>query len=161
MNGEDLDDFKALPKLVAKARAGSEATFEVRRQGKTRKLEVEIGRMPSDEVEVALAGGDSVPDSAKLGIQLAELTTEARERYGVSKESVGVLVAGVERGSPAAKAGIRVGSVIQMVGQEPVESPDEVVAKVRDAAKRDRPAVLLLVEHGGETQFVAVEFAAA
>ena len=56
MNGEELDDFKDLPKLVAKAKAGSESTLEVRRQGKTRKLEVEIGRMPGDEVEIALAG---------------------------------------------------------------------------------------------------------
>jgi len=161
MDGEYLDDFKELPKLVAKAKAGTESTFEVRRQGKTRKLEVEIGRMPSDEVEVALASGDAVPDSARLGIHLAELTPEARERYGIPKESVGVLVAGVEPGSPASEAGIRAGSVIQMVGQEPVESPDEVVAKVREAAKRDRPAVLLLIQQRGETRFVAVEFAAA
>jgi serine protease Do len=161
MNGEDLDDFKDLPKRVAKAKAGSESTLEVRRQGKTRKLEVEIGRMQSDEVEVALAGADAAPDSARLGIHLAELTSEARERHGISKQSVGALVVGVERGSPASKAGIRVGSVIQMVGQEPVQSPDEVVAKVKEAAKRERSAVLLLVEHRGETQFVAVEFAAA
>jgi len=161
MNGEDLDDFKDLPKLVAKAKAGSESTLEVRRQGKTRKLEVEIGRMASDEVEVALAGGDAVPDSARLGIHLAELTSEARERYGIRKESDGVLVAGVEPGSPASKAGIRVGSVIEMVGQEPVKSPDEVVAKVKEAAKQERSAVLLLVEHHGEKQFVALEFAAA
>jgi serine protease Do len=146
---------------VAKSRAGDESTFEVRRRGKTLELEVEIGRMPSDEVEVALAGGDSAPDSARLGIHLTELTPETRERYGVSKESIGVLVAGVERGSPASKAGIRVGSVIQMVGQEPVESPNEVVAKVKEAARQERPAVLLLVEHRGERQFVAVEFAAA
>jgi serine protease Do len=161
MDGEDLDDFKDLPRTVAKAKAGSESTLEVRRRGKTRKLEIEIGRMPSDEVEVALAGADAVPDSARLGIHLAELTPEARERHGISKESVGVLVAGVERGSPAAKAGIRTGSLIQMVGQEPVESPGEVVAKVREAAERDLSAVLLLIEHRGEKQFVAVEFASA
>ena len=161
MNGEDLDDFKDLPKLVAKAEAGSEATLEVRRQGKTRELEVEIGRMPGDETEVALADGDAVPGSARLGIHLAELTPEARQRYGISEESVGVLVAGVERGSPASKAGIRVGSVIQMVGQEPVRSPDEVVAKVKEAAGRERSAVLLLVEHRGEKRFVAVRFATA
>ena len=161
MDGEDLDDFKDLPKLVAKARAGSESILEVRRQGKTRKLEVEIGRMPSDGVEVALASSDAVPDSARLGIHLAELTPEARERYGISEESAGVLVVGVEPGSPASKAGIRRGSLIQMVGQEPVESPGEVIAKVKEAAKQERSAVLLLVEHRGEKQFVAVEFAAA
>jgi serine protease Do len=105
MNGEDLEDFKDLPKLVAKAKAGSESTLEVRREGKTRKLEVEIGRMPSDEVEIALAGSDAMPDSAKLGIHLAELTAEAREHYGISKESAGVLVVGVEGGSPASGRG--------------------------------------------------------
>jgi len=161
MNGEDLDDFKELPKLVAKAKAGSESTLEVRRQGKNRKLEVEIGRMPSDEVEVALSGADAMPDSTKLGIQLAELTAEARERYGVSKESAGVLVTGVEGGSPASKAGIRVGSIIQMVGQEPVQSVGQVVNKVKEAASHERSAVLLLVEHRGQKRFVAVEFASA
>jgi serine protease Do len=161
MNGEDLDDLKDLPKLVAKTEAGSEATLEVRRQGKTHELEVEIGRMPSDEAHVALADGEALPDSARLGIHLAELTPQARERHGISKESAGVLVAGVERASPASKAGIRVGSVIQMVGQEPVRSPDEVVAKVKEAAKRERSAVLLLVEHRGEKRFVAVKFATA
>ncbi len=161
MDGEDLEDFKDLPRLVAKASAGSESTLEVRRRGKTRKVAVEIGRMPSDEIEVALAGADAAPDSARLGIHLAELTSEARQRYGIAKESGGVLVAGVERGSPAAKAGIRSGSLIQMVGQEPVESPGEVVSKVREAAERDLPAVLLLIEHRGEKQFVAVKFASA
>ena len=102
-----------------------------------------------------------MPDSARLGIHLAELTAEARERHGISKESDGVLVVGVEPGSPASKAGIRVGSVIQMVGQEPVKSPDQVVDKVNKAAKQERSAVLLLVEHRGERQFVAVEFASA
>ena len=102
-----------------------------------------------------------MPDSAKLGIQLAELTAEARERYGISKESAGVLVAGVEGGSPASRAGIRVGSVIQMVGQEPVQSPEQVVDKVKEAASQERSAVLLLVEHRGEKRFVAVEFASA
>jgi serine protease Do len=161
MNGKKLDGFKDLPRLVAKARAGSDSTLEVRRNGKTRKLQVEIGRMPVEEVEVALVGGDGVPDSARLGIHLAELTSEARERHGISKQSVGVLVVGVERGSPASKAGIRVGSVIQMVGQESVESPAEVVAKVKEAADQRRSAVLLLLEHHGERRFVAVEFAAA
>jgi serine protease Do len=133
----------------------------VRRRGKTRKVDVEIGRMPSDGIDVALAGTDPTPDSPRLGIHLAELTSEARRRHGISEESEGVLVAGVERGSPAAKAGIRTGSLIQMVGQEPVDSPGEVVARVREAAKRERPAVLLLIEHHGERQFVAVELASA
>jgi serine protease Do len=161
MDGDELHDFKELPRWVAKAKAGNESTFEVLRRGETREFDVEIGRMPNDEIELALADGGGAPDTARLGIHLAELTPEARERHGIARESIGVLVAGVERGSPAAKAGIRMGSVIEMVGQEPVQSPAEVVARVEEAAKQERSAVLLLVEHRGEKRFVAVEFASA
>ena len=156
MNGEALADFKDLPKLVAKAKAGSDSTLEVQRQGKLRELEIEIGRMPGAEVEVALADSDKAAEPARLGLYLAELTPEARQRYGISAESDGVLVVDVERGSPAAKAGIRTGSLINMVGQEAVQSPDEVVAKVEEAAEQERASVLLLVEHRGDKRFVAV-----
>lgn len=159
MDGERLGDFKDLPRLVAKAKAGSESTFEIRRKGKSRKLDVEIGRMPSDDVEVAL--GDGAPDSPKLGIQLAELTREARQRYGVPDGSDGALVTQVMSGSPASRAGIRTGSVISMVGQEPVRSPGDVVAEVQEAARQEKRSVLLLVEHRGEKRFVAVKLAAA
>lgn len=161
MNGEVLDDFKDLPKLVARAEAGRDSTLDIQRRGKLRQLEVEIGRMSGDEVEVALADSDKAAEPARLGLYLAELTPEARQRYGISEQSDGVLVTGVERGSPAAKAGIRTGSLINMVGQEPVQSPDEVVAKVEEAAEQERASVLLLVEHRGSKRFVAVKFAAA
>lgn len=161
MNGEKLDDFKDLPKLVAKTKAGNESSFEVKRQGKTHELDVKIGRMPSDDVKVALADTAKDDDSPKLGVYLAELTPEARQRYRIAKETEGVLVAGVKRGSPASKAGIRAGSVINMVGQEPVQSPEEVITKVKRAAKEKKLSVLLMVEQNGEQRFVAVKFAKA
>ena len=161
MNGEALDDFRDLPKLVANTKAGSEATLEVLRQGKTHRLEIEIGSMPSDEVKVASAGSDVASDSGKLGIYLAELTPEARKRYDIPNDSEGVLVTDVERDSPAAKAGIRAGNLINMVGQEQVKTPDEVVDKVREAALAKRSSVLLLLEQEGEKRFIAVKFATA
>ena len=39
MNGEALDDFKDLPKLVARAEAGRDSTLDVQRRGKLRQLE--------------------------------------------------------------------------------------------------------------------------
>lgn len=116
--------------------------------------------MPAEKVELALADNNEDADAAKLGVYLTELTPEARQRYGIAKETEGVLVANVKRGSPASKAGIRVGSVINMVGQEPVNSPDDVIAKVKQAEKQKKSSVLLLVEHEGESRFVAVKFAA-
>jgi len=161
MNGEKLDDFKDLTKLVARAEAGSDSTFEVHHQGKTHKLEVEIGRMQPEKVEVASADAAQDEDAAKLGIYLAELSAEARQRYHIKEATEGVLVAGVKPGSPAAKAGIRSGSVINMVGQQTVTTPDEVISEVQQAAQKMQSAVLLRVEQNGQTQFVTVKFANA
>jgi len=159
MNGEKLDDFKDLSKLVAKAAAGSESTLQVKRQGETRELNIEIGNMPDDGVKVALADDGASDDGPKLGVYLAELTPEARQRYRIGKDTEGVLITGVQQGSPAAKAGIEAGQVIHMVGQEAVASPQDVVSRVKQAAVEKKPSVLLMVEQNGTQRFVAVKFA--
>jgi len=158
MNGEKLEDFKDLPKLVAGFSAGSESTLQVKRQGEILDLEVEIGNMPDDDVKVALADDTDTP---KLGVYLSELTPEARQRFRIGKDTKGVLVAGVQQGSPAAKAGITAGQVINMVGQETVQSPEDVISRVQQAAAENKPSVLLMLEHKGVQRFVAVKFASA
>lgn len=156
LDGELLQDPKDLPRLVAGTRAGTEVDIEVWRGGKKRSLEVEIGR---SEVSAELAGGPASSTApARLGLQLSELTSEVRERYGVSG-SDGVLVTDVQRNSPASKAGIRPGHVITMVGQTTVDSPNDLVDEVEKAAEDGRPSVLLMVEQGDERRFVAVELA--
>jgi serine protease Do len=98
-------------------------------------------------------------DEPRIGLMLAPLTPALRAERGMGEDAVGVLVAQVEAGSPAARAGIEPGSLISMVGQDPVSSPDEVADAVRAAAKQERPSVLLRVEKDGEQRFVAVPFA--
>ena len=158
-DGERLKGFKDLPKKVAVVEAGKKTLVEVERQGETLELTVEIGSMPGEDVKVALTDDSEIDDTPKLGVYLAELTNEARQRYRIGKETEGVLVAGVERGSPASAAGIDTGDVIKMVGQEVVKSPEDVIARVKQAAKDKKPSVLLMVEHAGKQRFVAVKFA--
>ena len=161
MDGKTLAEFKDLPKRVAGTRVGSESVFEVYRNGKKQNIEVVIGSMPGDEEQLARVETDATADTTELGLQLAALTPETRKRFNVAKGSGGVLVAGVERGSPASRAGIRPGSVINMVGQKSVETPDEVIEHVRDAADNEQSAVLLRIEYRGQNRFVAVKLATA
>jgi len=52
----------------------------------------------------------------------------------------GVLVAGVQQGSPAEKAGVRPGDVITQVGQTAVSSPESLlnaVARLKPGAETD------------------------
>jgi serine protease Do len=161
MDGEPIDEFKDLPRLVASTSAGSKAKFKVFRDGREQQLKVVIGAMPGEEDRLAQVEDDSKAKAAKLGLQLASLTPEARERYKLGKDSSGVLVAGVERNSPASKAGIRPGSLINMVGQAQVESPDDVIEHVQQAAEQNKSAVLLRIEYRGQNRFVAVKLATA
>ncbi len=161
MDGEPLQDHKALSLKVADTKTGTESVFEIRRPGGIENLKVEIGRMPGSDQLATNTPEPQADDTPRIGVQLAELTAEARKRYGIDDQSTGVLVVDVLQDSPAEKSGIQPGSLITMVGQEPVAHPGEVVEKVREAAKSERPSVLLLVEHEGRIQFVAVEFATA
>jgi serine protease Do len=161
MDGEPVDDFKDLPKEVAVTRIGSEVVLKLQRDGSTQQVEVVIGSMPGEEEQLAQSERGNTVDKAELGLQLASLTPETRKRFNVAKASSGVLVASVENGSPASKAGIRPGSVINMVGQKSVDTPDDIIERVRLAAEKKQSAVLLRVEYQGENRFVAVKLAAA
>jgi len=157
--GEEMKEYRDLTKLIASIDAGTDIELEVIRGGKVRMLDVTIGRMPRDDLAMTKPGEAAEDDGPRIGLFLAPLTPEMREERGLDADSSGVLVAQVEPGSPAQRAGIRAGSLISMVGQEAVDDPDDVARAVREAAEQDRPSVLLRVEQNGEQRFVAVPFA--
>ena len=65
-----------------------------------------------------------------LGVGLTELTPELRAHFG-APEDAGAMVSKVEPGSPAEKAGIRVGDILTRVDGNDVKSGWDVMAKVR------------------------------
>jgi serine protease Do len=156
--GEAMDDYRDLTKLIARIDAGTGIELTVIRDGRSRTLPVTIGSMPYEDGSSRAAAPAEDDDEPRIGLFLAPLTPELRSERGLDQNSTGVLVAQVEAGSPAQRAGIEAGSLISMVGQQPVSTPDEVIGAVRKAAKEERPSVLLRVEQDGEQRFVAVPF---
>ena len=72
----------------------------------------------------------------RLGVRLLEMTPELRAHYGAPPEA-GVLVAAVEKESPASKAGIQVGDIITRAGGERIESVGDLSRAVRHAKAGD------------------------
>lgn len=72
----------------------------------------------------------------RIGVRLLEMTPELRAHYGAPREA-GVLVAGVEKESPASKAGIQVGDIITRAGEDRVESAADLSRAVRHAKAGD------------------------
>lgn len=92
-----------------------------------------VVRLDGDDVKV---GGDDaiivrLGRGAFMGVRLIHITDELRGHYGAPKDA-GVLVAEVESGSPASRAGIEVGDVITTVDGERVTSSSGLSRRIRD-----------------------------
>jgi S1-C subfamily serine protease len=117
-------------------RAGSRATFEVRRGNASLQAEVTLVQRPAQgqrkfpefgRIEPAAA---QAPQRPRLGVRTQPLSEASRAQLQVES---GVLVATVEADSPAEAAGVRPGAVLTKVDGEPVRSPDDLARKITAA----------------------------
>jgi len=83
---------------------------------------------------------------SRLGVQLQDMTPELREFLHAPKEH-GVLVVRVNRGSPAEKAGLRVGDVITSLDGAAIDETPAIVHAVLSAEK-DAKLALEVVREG-------------
>jgi serine protease Do len=160
LNAVEVEHLKDLTRAVAELSPRTEAEVEVWRGGGHQTLDVVLGETPESVTQAGVNTPESnTKPTGKLGLSLARLTPESRERYGVSDEVEGALIVGIEPNSPAASRGLRPGDVVIMVGQTPVSDPSEAVREIQSASRQERTSVLLQVTRGGERRFVAIPFA--
>jgi hypothetical protein len=102
------------------------------KDGKERKV-IEKHRIVINENgrERVIEGDGPMVRRGFLGVSLTELTPELRTHFGVP-EDAGVMVSKVEPGSPAEKAGLKVGDIISAVDGKAIRSSWDVGARVRD-----------------------------
>jgi len=148
-DGRTVGDSKDLPRIVASTPVGKTVTVKLLRDGKEIERQAKVGEM---EEESASATAKS-PIHPSLGVTVQNLTPQVARELGL-KKSAGVVVTGVEPGSPAEEAMIQVGDVIQAVNRKPVKNVDDFVKIVEKA--KGGGSLLLLVQRGQNTLFAAV-----
>ncbi len=89
----------------------------------------------------------------RIGVQIQELSPELAASFGL-KSTNGALVAGVEKGSPAEKAGLRAGDVILKFNGKPITDSTELPLLV--ANSKPGSGIRLDVWHQGATKEVTV-----
>jgi len=94
-----------------------------------------------------------IPGPSRLGVQLQDMTPELREFMNAPKEH-GVLVVRVNPGSPAERAGLRVGDIIVSAGGEDVAETHEIIRSVFTAEK-DAKLALEVVRDGKSVEVEA------
>jgi membrane-associated protease RseP (regulator of RpoE activity) len=106
--------------------------------------------------ERVIEGDGAMVKRGYLGVGLTELSPELRTHFGAPEES-GVMVSKVEAGSPAEKAGLKVGDIISEIDGKPVRSSWDLSAKVR-GYEEGQPAPLE-VWRDGKVQNVTASIA--
>jgi S1-C subfamily serine protease len=86
-------------------------------------------------------------EHAFAGLQPAPITPQIAQQLGLDSTE-GAIVAGVVAGGPADQAGLRPGDVITAVGDEPVTSPEDLLAALR--AHRPGDTVTMTVRAPGD-----------
>ncbi len=163
-DGKDVNTMRGLPKIVAQTPIGKSVDVEVLRRGEKKSLKVAVGRLTEDDEAAPgtpppspKVTEEKSPERKHIGLTLATLNDELRQRFGIDGKIKGVVVLDVDPQSPAASKGIKMGDVIVEAGQDPIVSPDDLGKSVDKVKKSGRKAVLLRVEDGkGDLRFIAV-----
>jgi serine protease Do len=159
-NGTVIERSEQLPTIIGVIRPGTEANLEVWRDRAARKLSVRVAELQAEPV--VAANDEPTPERSpdRLGLVVRELTAEERSQgFGPPRNRQrdpevavpeGLLV---ERATgPAADAGLARGDIVVSINGSPVKT----VKEFRERVSRSGKTVALLINRGGNTQFVAV-----
>ncbi len=163
-NGVAVREMRNLPRIVADTRAGTTVPVVVWRDGHETTLQVPVGELPAEPQQANAAGRPGAPQQpadrtvelAGLGMKVAGLSNELRERYHLRAEQRGVVIVDVTDGGVAGERNLHPGDVVVEVQQQRVNTPQELVARIEQLRRQNRPSALFLVENAQGQQFVAL-----
>jgi serine protease Do len=160
VNGKKISDARELRLMIGSMAPGTKVQIEVNREGQSKTINVELAEMPAG---VAEEGAEATPEESVQpekatvfgGVAVADITDDIRTALNLSKDIKGAVIAEIDADSPAAKAGLREGDVIQEVNKQPVKNAKDLVAISKKLKPNEK--ILIRVWSQGRSGFVALE----
>jgi serine protease Do len=157
-NGKAIEDSRALRLLVSGMAPGAQLNLRVQRNGQTRSATLTLSELPVKESALSPSSSREKPepvasDPARLGIAITEITPDLALHLELPATVKGLVIADVEGGSLAEEAGLQPGDLIVEVNNNAVAT----VAEFQSLMEKPSSPVLLLINRGGHTRYVAVE----
>ncbi len=151
-----IRDIGHLMHVVAGIEVGRTVKVKIIREREDKVLKVKIGKRPPAEVLNAMRRSGRQPSfipapeagAEFAGLRVKNLTSELAERYGHEGER-GVVVTRVNRGSPAARAGIKVGDLIQEIEWEEVQDLDDYTERIKTLKGEPKVSLYVKSSNGG------------
>ena len=150
-NGQDITDANELRNEVAGKRPGTEITLTIWRNGSQKQIHVRLGALNAETSERSQNGTGK--NGEALGVTVEPMTPDLAAQLGLSRNTQGVVIDGVDPAGAAAQAGLEQGDVIQQVNRQPVRSAGDFRAALEKSGNRPP---LLLIDRAGQLVYVAV-----
>jgi len=147
VNGQPVTDAHELTTKVGAMAPGDTVSVTFLRKGQSKSAKVTL--VERDVKQLGQAGEESGAQGDTLGMALS--TTDPR----TNKPAGGLMVVGLEQGSPAAEAGIRKGDIIVEINQKPVATPQEAASIIEQEGKA-KGAVVVLLKRQGQPVFRSI-----
>jgi serine protease Do len=160
-NGKKISDSRELRLMIGSMAPGSKAQIDVNREGQSKSLNIQLAEMPAGVSEEggpeATPEESAQPEKATVfgGVAVADITADVGTALNLSKDIHGAVIADIDADSPAAKAGLREGDVIQEVNKQPVRNAKDLVAISKKLKPNEK--ILIRVWSQGRSGFVALE----
>lgn len=136
VDNEPVATPQDLRTAIRDKKIGQPVVLKVYRKGGMAQVEVAPGEWPQEPaVVVSNRNEPAAGPPPPLGVKVQSLTHELAARLGVA-EGEGVLVASVEKNSPAARKGLRAGDVITSIDEQPTNNPKQFNAALKKADLR-------------------------
>ena len=116
---------------------------------------VTLGEAPENPQAASARGSEPAARSSgptRSACASSPLTPDLRRQLRIGRDVQGVVITGIDRGSPADIVGLARGDVLVSINQEPVSSPEEAAQKLRKIAKSPQKNALLLLNRSGTSR---------
>jgi Do/DeqQ family serine protease len=152
-DGQVVRDDSKFRMMVGATPVGKTVPVTVMREGKEKRVSVTLTERPEEDV---VASAPTPETDAWLGIHVEDARSgDARRQYSLDRGQAGVVVTGVEDGSPADNASLQEGDVITEVYTQSVKGLDDYLTISKKLKDRKDP-IAFLVKRGRTTNYVTV-----
>lgn len=148
IDGKPVENFSDLQNAIGLRRPGDKVTISLVRDGHKKEIHATLGKA-SEETG---AGGASTGGSLNKSLAGAQFGPISQDNPLAGKVE-GVQVSNVQRGSPAAEAGLRPGDVITSINRHPISN----VSQLHKLAGPNTQQLLLHVRRGRGALFLLIQ----
>jgi serine protease Do len=155
VDGRAIGNARDLARRIADVDPGAKVNITVVRNGREQVIEVTLGRLPGEQ---SAAARTSEPGRLTSLADLGLSVVPARE---TGDSDTGLVVTRIDPRGQAARQGLRVGDIVLEVQGTVVASGADVARALETARSEGRRTVLLRVQSGDRSRFVALPLAAS